>query len=784
MLEVQFEERDVVLLILEYLKSRQHITSMVALEEETGLQGDDLGKELAFLRKLVLTGDWDAALSFLKPLEASTPGDHARVVFAVKKQQFLEKLESKDARPELPELVQVLKGIEALCSAAEFKELCFFLTLSDIREHGDYRTWTVAKGRYAAFQAMLTVLHPLYGSWSTDQAACKDAKLRLLVLLERAVLQQARTVTERSGQTALASAGLESDDGAHVVALPLLHDVTARDISADIVVSSRSNGAGAGAASVRPRAVHASLDMSQTQRLPDMRELSRLATQGLPDDGARPALGDAQAEAAPGSRLPAKSAKPAAPPSPNGFSRSPVKSPKRADTSVAGRDAGGDGETAESELLADVQEDEDEDEDEEAQDARDGVRHSQIARADHDLAQLDGDAAPSARENDVKDDAKCPAFGHLVGGLQVEGTLDDEDEQEGDAQEASPVSVRKPVAWTIGFDDAGDGGGNGTASAALRDSAPLRESAMSRGSRDSGSWSRRRPATSGASAHDDPGGSFAASRRSGGAVGTEGRAGGNGKKTVSTVGRDGDLLGKTVKITHEFDREGAQHASSGDGEDDGDSRGSGGHGKPLPKALAWVAGMDPSGQPSAKPRPSSARSSSSLRSSSSSVASGGVPKGTQARGMAAHGHASSSAREDSLRHSREKAEGAGRGKGARRALSGKLAASSSAANTSASGATVGGGGGAGAGGGGAGGRGQRWAHEREQESGAGEGAAYDEVYIDESEAKAAQPAAEARDGGGLVERHVPSFDSPTRSSPHAKAQPHMFCRPCPSPHAA
>ena len=373
----------------------------------------------------------------------------------------------------------------------------------------------------------------------------------------------------------------------------------------------------------------------------------------------------------------------------------------------------------------------------------------------------------------------------------------------------------------------------------------MRGSAMSRGSRDSGSWSRRRPATSGASAHDDPGGSFAASRRSGGAVGTEGRAGGNGKKTVSTVGRDGDLLGKTVKITHEFDREGAQHASSGDGEDDGDSRGSGGHGKPLPKALAWVAGMDPrclsvcpcafvcgavscvcvsaclsacvlacasarvgvhvwapcsamrlcensdtqtitrgSGQPSAKPRPSSARSSSSLRSSSSSVASGGVPKGTQARGMAAHGHASSSAREDSLRHSREKAEGAGRGKGARRALSGKLAASSSAANTSASGATVGGGGGAGAGGGGAGGRGQRWAHEREQESGAGEGAAYDEVYIDESEAKAAQPAAEARDGGGLVERHVPSFDSPTRSSPHAKAQPHMFCRPCPSPHAA
>ena len=149
-IEVQFDERDVVVLVMEDLKSREHITSMVALEEETGHQAEDLGKELGYLRKLVLSGDWDAALSFLKPLQTSAPDDHRRVMFAVKRQQFLEKLESKDARPELPELVQVLKGIEQLCSGVEFKELCFFLTLSDIREHGEYRTWTVAKGRYSA----------------------------------------------------------------------------------------------------------------------------------------------------------------------------------------------------------------------------------------------------------------------------------------------------------------------------------------------------------------------------------------------------------------------------------------------------------------------------------------------------------------------------------------------------------------------------------------------------------------------------------------------------------
>jgi hypothetical protein len=278
-IEVQFDERDVVVLVMEYLKSREHITSMVALEEETGHQAEDLGKELGFLRKLVLTGDWDAALSFLKPLQTSAPDDHRRVMFAVKRQQFLEKLESKDARPELPELVQVLKGIEQLCSGVEFKELCFFLTLSDIREHGEYRTWTVAKGRYSAFQSMLTVLHPLYGAAPerSKGTGSTETKSRLVQLLERAVLQQAGSVTRRNGESALATAGLET--GSHTITLPLLRDVTAHDISADIIVSSRTNVrvGGAGVSSVRSRAMHASVDMSQTQRLPDMRELSRNA---------------------------------------------------------------------------------------------------------------------------------------------------------------------------------------------------------------------------------------------------------------------------------------------------------------------------------------------------------------------------------------------------------------------------------------------------------------------------------------------------------------------------
>lgn len=37
-----------------------------------GLVTDDLGKELGFLRKLVLKGSWESAETFLRPLQVSS----------------------------------------------------------------------------------------------------------------------------------------------------------------------------------------------------------------------------------------------------------------------------------------------------------------------------------------------------------------------------------------------------------------------------------------------------------------------------------------------------------------------------------------------------------------------------------------------------------------------------------------------------------------------------------------------------------------------------------------
>jgi hypothetical protein len=142
---------------------------------------------------------------------------------------------------------------------------------------------------------------------------------------------------------------------------------------------------------------------------------------------------------------------------------------------VASRDAEGNVLPVESELLNDVW---DEVEAEDAKAGRNGVQEGQAARNGHDLDPIDRDNMQSAWENDA---------GQVDDQLRGEGADDHaegdgEGEGEGDQQEATPTAVRKPVAWTIGFDDAdGDGGnmvsGGGTkiASAPIRDSAPFRE---------------------------------------------------------------------------------------------------------------------------------------------------------------------------------------------------------------------------------------------------------------------------------------------------------------------
>ena len=94
-------------------------------------------QDLLFLRNLVLDGRWEDAQAFVKPFAAKPAAaeagfDVGKVMFALRRQKFLELLGGGEARPEVMELVDGLKQLEPHCSKEEFNNLCYCLTLTTL----------------------------------------------------------------------------------------------------------------------------------------------------------------------------------------------------------------------------------------------------------------------------------------------------------------------------------------------------------------------------------------------------------------------------------------------------------------------------------------------------------------------------------------------------------------------------------------------------------------------------------------------------------------------------
>jgi len=85
----------------DFLKQRKMYEAMRAVEVEGKVSLDKYGQELMFLRSMVMDGQWDDVESFLQPLRSiahSQPQagfDYERVLFEVRKQNFLELLHNE-----------------------------------------------------------------------------------------------------------------------------------------------------------------------------------------------------------------------------------------------------------------------------------------------------------------------------------------------------------------------------------------------------------------------------------------------------------------------------------------------------------------------------------------------------------------------------------------------------------------------------------------------------------------------------------------------------------------
>lgn len=157
------EEVEFIRLVALFCEQKGFAQTGWALERESGISTREHGSEILFARELLLEGCFRELREFLEPLVATLPNEQRNhFLFEVGKQEFLELLARHRPTQQVDDLVQVLRPLEALCSAAEFHQLCFCLTVPSLTEHPDLAGWSVHVGRLRCFQALEPTLALLF----------------------------------------------------------------------------------------------------------------------------------------------------------------------------------------------------------------------------------------------------------------------------------------------------------------------------------------------------------------------------------------------------------------------------------------------------------------------------------------------------------------------------------------------------------------------------------------------------------------------------------------------
>lgn len=157
----------------------KYFSSMYELERESGVKLRSYGKEIDFFYEIVMEGRFEDVETFISPLLSRNQSIYNKVAYAVRKQEFLEKLENSND-PQLDELVKLLKDIEKVASSTEFNSLCSVLSLNKLTDHQDFASWTMISGRRSCFQESVKSLSEVYpiSKLETNEVLCETGNMR------------------------------------------------------------------------------------------------------------------------------------------------------------------------------------------------------------------------------------------------------------------------------------------------------------------------------------------------------------------------------------------------------------------------------------------------------------------------------------------------------------------------------------------------------------------------------------------------------------------------------
>ena len=168
------KKSDIILFIMDFLYNEHLDKALISLEQETNISLFNYPKELLVLRNLILEGNWNESEEIINSINQNNINNfpYRKAIFELKKQQFLEAVESEPNQSsnggDVENLVAQLKYLQTLCSPDEFKKIlqCLSQTPS-ITDQEEYKNWSPITGRLMCFDKIrnyLKFIYPIRGN--------------------------------------------------------------------------------------------------------------------------------------------------------------------------------------------------------------------------------------------------------------------------------------------------------------------------------------------------------------------------------------------------------------------------------------------------------------------------------------------------------------------------------------------------------------------------------------------------------------------------------------------
>ena len=104
----QLNKKDMLMLIMDYLRQEGFDRSYISLEEESKVNLYNYEERLVILRKCILDGEWDEAENFLEQLKKFENFPYLSLLFEIKKEKLIEEVESQQ-NEKFNHLIEYLK---------------------------------------------------------------------------------------------------------------------------------------------------------------------------------------------------------------------------------------------------------------------------------------------------------------------------------------------------------------------------------------------------------------------------------------------------------------------------------------------------------------------------------------------------------------------------------------------------------------------------------------------------------------------------------------------------